>query len=436
VEPRARRLYLREQLGRAREALERGESAEALAAVDRALQVDPDYLAAQALKERILRQPASGGASAPWPSQAAPDAATLDARRATSSATASASASEAGVLRFEQRARARRIEKRAEAARVALAGGRMSEAREAIDEIAALEPQHPELGLLRTELAARAARAPRRRHLGPALAAVAVFGASIFAASDIGSPRVSAPPMAAAPQPAPPLADLADASAPAGPVVQPVAIPADLPPPAPTVSDTPAVATSGTTMPAPSPQPLLNAPAPIDRPKPAPALPRIAPVEPSDPAQLPGALTTPPQDPRAAPVERPVAAAPAPRPNDLPPVPATPPVGDEDLVLRTLQQYRRAYDTLDARAAEAIWPGVDSAALQRAFDGLTSQRLTFQSCQLQLNGTGASAACRGTARYTPRMGSGEARDEPRNWRFALRKTATGEWQIVSALVAR
>ncbi|MEQ1728169.1 MAG: hypothetical protein ABL982_07280 [Vicinamibacterales bacterium] len=433
MEPRARRLYLRDQLGRAREALERGESAEALAAVDRALQADPDYLAAQVLKERILRQPASGGAGAPGPSQEAGDAATLDARRATSPATASASASEAGVLRFEQRTRARRIEKRAEAARAALASGRMNEAREAVDEIAALDPQHPEYGLLLTELAARAAR---RRRLGPAIAAVAVFGASIFAASDIGSPRVSAPPMAATPQPAPPLAGHADASASAGPDVQPVAIPTDLPPPAPTVSETPAVATSGTSLPAPSPQPLLIAPGPVDRPKPELAIPPIAPVEPSDPAQLPGALTTLPQDPRAAPVERPIAAAPAPRPNDLPSVPATPPVGDEDLVLRTLQQYRRAYDTLDARAAEAIWPGVDSAALQRAFDGLVSQRLTFQSCQLQVNGPGASAACRGTARYTPRMGSGVARDEPRNWRFALRKTATGEWQIVSALVAR
>ena len=35
-----------------------------------------------------------------------------------------------------------------------------------------------------------------------------------------------------------------------------------------------------------------------------------------------------------------------------------------------------------------------------------------------------------------RMGSRDARDEPRNWRFALRKTANDEWQIESALVVR
>ncbi len=113
-----------------------------------------------------------------------------------------------------------------------------------------------------------------------------------------------------------------------------------------------------------------------------------------------------------------------------------PVVRDEDLVLRTLQQYRLAYDTLDARAAQAVWPGVDGVALQRAFDGLVSQRLTFQSCQLQVNGASATAACLGTARYTPRVGSGEARDEPRDWRFTLRKTATDDWQIASARVAR
>ena len=105
-------------------------------------------------------------------------------------------------------------------------------------------------------------------------------------------------------------------------------------------------------------------------------------------------------------------------------------------MLRTLQQYRRAYDTLDARAAQDVWPGVDSTALQRAFDGLMSQRLTFQSCQLQVNGLTASAACHGTARYTPRVGSREARDEPRDWRFTLRKLTNDQWQIESARVAR
>ncbi len=167
-----------------------------------------------------------------------------------------------------------------------------------------------------------------------------------------------------------------------------------------------------------------------------PDVPQAAPIEPGGPAQLPGALSIPPQDTRTGSVERASDAVSASNPTAAAPVAVNPVVRDEDLVLRTLQQYRRAYDTLDARAAQAVWPGVDSAALQRAFAGLVSQRLTFQSCQTQVSGAVANAACRGTARYTPRVGSGESRDEPRNWRFTLRKIADDQWQIESALVAR
>lgn len=49
-----------------------------------------------------------------------------------------------------------------------------------------------------------------------------------------------------------------------------------------------------------------------------------------------------------------------------------------------------------------------------------------------MNGARASVACRGSAQYTPRVGSHESRE----WRFTLRKTATDEWQIASARVAR
>ncbi len=457
VEPTARRQSLREQLGQARDALDRGDPAEALAAVDRALALDPDYLAAQALRERIL-QPAP-----PVARQASPSIA-VDAFRRESRQPApvalTASASAAGVLRVETRVRARRIEKRAEAARAALACGRTHDARAAIDEIAAIDPEHPEHPLLLAELQAHTSMARRRTHAGPALAAAAVCAAFTMAGWYWLGPRDGAPPTAVV-QPAAPAAAAERPGAPAPPFVAPT--PATVTAEAQTIEPSPPVApdrpapaaaaepgatsTAGNLIPAPASRasgigPITLPPPPPPEPAPAqvqgaqPFVPAIAPIEPSGPSQLPGALTAAPQDARLRPVEGASDAAAVARPVEPTSLPTTPAVRDEELVLRALQQYRQAYDTLDARAAQAVWPGVDSAALQRAVDGLASQRLTFQSCQLQVDGSSASAECRGSAQYTPRVGSREARDEPRNWSFALRKTTNNAWQIESARVAR
>lgn len=286
------------------------------------------------------------------------------------------------------------------------------------------------------------------------MAALAVCGASILAARYADRPRVSAP--GAAMQQSAPAVDVTDAAVPSAagtasavPDTGPAADARDTAPPliatvpaSTSATPTLAVSTSGRSMsplavtPGANrtavPAPVDAEPAPVDRPDPAP---QIAPIEPTDPAQLPGALSIPPADTRARPVERTTDAVSVSRPLATAPLPDTS-ARDEDLVLGTLGQYRRAYDTLDARAAQVVWPDVDSAALQRAFDGLVSQRLTFQSCQLQVTGAVATAACRGTARYTPRVGDREARDEPRNWRLTLRKTASDEWRIESARVAR
>lgn len=462
MEPAARRTSLREQLGRARAALDGGDLPEALAAVDRALEIDPDYLAAQALKERIVRQAAQPVTVAPAPRATASDP---DALR-PASASAAAPALAAGLLRFEERTRARRVEKRAEAARAALAGGRLGQARVAIAEIAAIDPEHPEYVLLLRELEARAVNAKRRWPVPAAVAALVIAGVAIGGWQYAGGAPMPAL-LVPAQQPAAPVLPTATAAARAdvplaplaassdNPTVEPESdapAPAEMPPPPPeqmTAAVAPRVFSTGTSGPAPStpaPEPRIATPEPVDvqtplRPQPASTVveepvPQVSPIEPSDPAQLPGALASPQQDARvipAAPVSAVVPASRAAAPVAVPPAPR---VRDEDLVLRTLQQYRRAYDTLDARAAQAVWPAVDGGALQRAFDGLVSQRLTFQSCELHVTGASASADCRGTARYTPRVGSGEARDEPRNWQFTLRKTPNAEWQIESARVAR
>ena len=105
------------------------------------------------------------------------------------------------------------------------------------------------------------------------------------------------------------------------------------------------------------------------------------------------------------------------------------------MVKQTLQRYRRAYEGLDAQSAHAVWPAVNQAALARAFDGLASQAITFDDCDVQVRGASASATCRGTARYVPKIGSREPHVESRVWNFALKKDGT-DWKIDSARTDR
>lgn len=110
-------------------------------------------------------------------------------------------------------------------------------------------------------------------------------------------------------------------------------------------------------------------------------------------------------------------------------------VDDEQLVKQTLQRYRMAYEERDAARAHSVWPGVNESALQRAFDGLDSQRVTFDVCDIQLRGATAGATCRGTLQYVPKVGSREVRTEPRIWNFTLQKSGDS-WQIQSARADR
>jgi hypothetical protein len=110
-------------------------------------------------------------------------------------------------------------------------------------------------------------------------------------------------------------------------------------------------------------------------------------------------------------------------------------VPDEQLVRETLQRYRAAYETLDVSGAREVWPAVNESALARAFDGLQSQRLTFDDCNVELIGPAARAECHGSARYVPKVGSREPRVESRVWNFTLRKSGEA-WHIETARAAR
>lgn len=132
--------------------------------------------------------------------------------------------------------------------------------------------------------------------------------------------------------------------------------------------------------------------------------------------------------PAPPPVE---AAAPAPRP----PATAAIPVSDDGGVRRALRAYQVAYERLDAAAAAEVYPTVDRRALARAFDGLRSQRIEFERCDVAMGEGTARATCSGRAAFVPRVGSQAPRVESRTWTFVLRRSGE-DWQITSALADR
>ena len=465
--------------------------------------MDPEYLAAQALKDRIERSPdiprsaAQGVPTAntwtdPVSPEARQDGAVVADRRPVLPARPPVVSAE-GWARFEHRARNRRLERRVAAARLAITRRHFDEARAILQEIGEIDSGHPDLISLGIELDAEEHLAQtRRRRWGPAVAAVLILAAAISGARYLQSPEwSSAVPVPAESASEPPTDDAAAATAPrsesavaatpaidtaattAGPaalaaaaippetgnVVRPLQVPAPpleepstaaaqapVPPrpatgtvdlvearPAPPASparDGVPTPTSGriewppVTPAAPPPAPPSGSPAfTPSSPSLAPAV--TAAALPGDVAPEPSAAISPAVVPRDLDTERASSAAAAvinaPR--------------DEDLVRRTLQQYRAAYESLDARSAQAVWPRVDEPALQRAFSGLESQRLTFDDCDVQVRGTTGLATCRGTMLYVPKVGSRDPRREPRVWTFDLRKVGEN-WQIDNARTAR
>jgi hypothetical protein len=156
---------------------------------------------------------------------------------------------------------------------------------------------------------------------------------------------------------------------------------------------------------------------------------------PSPPARAPvESLSSPPAVASSASSAAGVAAAAAPAR-----APAEPPravdVDEASLVRDVLRRYQTAYDRLDASLAHDVWPGVNQAALARAFGDLESQSITFNTCDVRLRADTAAAMCTGSARYTPKVGNREARVEPRVWNFTLRKRTNG-WLIETARAER
>ncbi len=146
VDARERWQALQTNLNVARASLEAGDRTRALEAVNAALAIDPEFLAAQSLRDRILTWtdlPVAAPSPLPLPAPiAAPARQVSTARRPLVSAE--------GYARFEERAKRRRVDKRIEAARLAIERHKLRDAAAALDEVIELDPNSPELASLTT----------------------------------------------------------------------------------------------------------------------------------------------------------------------------------------------------------------------------------------------------------------------------------------------
>src|SRR5581483_9610521 len=113
--------------------------------------MDPNFLAAHSLRDQILSAPVS-------PRRAAAGVPPVD-----------------GYAQIEQRAKRRRVDRRVEAARTALARGRVKDAAAALAEAAELDPNLPEVKELTAQINALRRTTTRRSHRGRWLVAAAAF---------------------------------------------------------------------------------------------------------------------------------------------------------------------------------------------------------------------------------------------------------------------
>jgi hypothetical protein len=464
VEPEAGFKALQSHLKAARAARDAGALDQAREHVDAALAIDPNFLAAQVLRESVVaaRQTAE---PPPVSAPALADESVEPELWINSSLSAPAShpplPPPASHLSLEERVRLRRVDHCIGVARSAIVERRLRDASTAISEAAELAPDTPALNALAVELASLR-RDTWSTHRGVWIVAAAVLVAAVLAAW----PRQRKPALLMAHR----IAGSATLVSPTEPVLNSQLATANNTPIAtgttiatggamPVEGTTPAIErqsfsettrrTDAQTTAGSSPRGILptpevrlpsrdEAPAPVaERRPPPPALPEsvVVTLAAAAAAATPPPPAAPPPSPAAA-LPRPAAAALAPAESVAVPAAApVPMVDDSSLIRETLERYRRAYNGLDARLAHAVYPGVDLTALERAFDDLRSQSLQFDTCSLEVRGVSARATCRGSARYVPKIGSREPRAERRIWTFRLDKDDR-DWKIASAWAER
>ena len=109
-------------------------------------------------------------------------------------------------------------------------------------------------------------------------------------------------------------------------------------------------------------------------------------------------------------------------------------MSDDVAIRQVLFQYERSYDRLDAASAAAVWRGVDVRGLTRAFASLTSQNLSFDTCDVRIEESHATAQCRGGLMFVRRIGDPEPEERRVSWTFGF-DNDEGRW-VISSVKAR
>ena len=480
---------IRQHLRRGAAFLDEGRPDDALAETRAALALDAESLPAQALLDRIERVRHLPASFRP----------VVSSTPVTPPATSSSSYVPHGVNAaswrgFEQRIQERRFRALVETVNTSIVAGDAVAARVALEEARELRPEAPELAALESRVAAvvplavPTVSAPPSRIWMRALGAAAMLfvGVSMLLGLEWMRPSQPLGPVAistnapATPATAAPgelrLADVPQAQPEAGGVNEDDSVPAIVTPPEPTLEPQGTTGTIPAEPRAPAPsRPIASTETPA-APTPAVTEPvetrRAVLEEPIRPAgEVPDDYVTRPETTHAAaaPTEvarPPVQAARAPSTLEAPRSPgvdqraaeadAVVPAAavtrrepaalasreaavvlprEESRVEEVLRRYARAYASLDASAAAAVWPTVDEKALARAFRDLASQNVSFDTCAIDIRGAVANASCQGEASYVVKVGSREQRTEPRTWRFELRRDGEA-WKIENAEARR
>ncbi|MGE3512385.1 MAG: hypothetical protein AB7N65_26265 [Vicinamibacterales bacterium] len=466
MDPRTRWQTLHGHLAQARVLLDSGEPSRALPLVEAALRLDPDFLAAHALRDSVLsasprefppEQPVSPTPADLWLNPAAqladrvnllhPDPEAARTRASSPAPSHTPAVTPAAPPAVEAKARRRRAARCLKTANERLASGQLEEAAAALAEARELTPDDSAIRVFAAVLAAQQqavavrTRAPRGGRVLAGSLLVVLAGTVMLTVAR----RASAPPdsaiVAHGSRQDVVLLPAADATRDVAPTKDPDSALVAPDPPF-VATEAPARASVRTPPARPGGPPRRERPfAPPEESRPRasePAADLPPPVEMTVPSvSLPSLFhDVPPADSTLPPVSPPAALGTRPLTPSGPSVGIPPPTVDEERLVRAaLQKYRAAYDRLDAASAQTVWPDVDAHALARAFADLSTQQLRFEACTLDVQGGNASATCRGSARFVPKVGGREPRIEPRIWTFSLQKRGA-EWFIKTSRVRR
>jgi hypothetical protein len=107
---------------------------------------------------------------------------------------------------------------------------------------------------------------------------------------------------------------------------------------------------------------------------------------------------------------------------------------DKAAIDRVLDTYQISYSALDATMVSTIWRGLDTRGLQRAFDGLDRQTMSFEHCDVKVENDKARASCTGVLDYVRKIGQTNPLQKRLSWNFDLQRT-DDRW-LISKVDAR